>query len=125
VIIHKMLAQAVKDGLLARNPADAATPPSAREARPPEMQCWSAAHIAAFLGWAKENSANQPPWFTLATTGMRRGETMALRWRDLDQEGNTFAVRRSAGMVRTKGEGAEMVEDTTKTSKTRVIDLDP
>jgi integrase len=125
VIIHKVLAQAVKDGLLARNPADAATPPSGREARPPEMQCWSAAQLAAFLAWAKENSVNYPLWFTLAMTGMRRGEALALRWRDLDQEGATLAVRRSAGMVRTKGVGAEMVEDTTKTSKPRVVDLDP
>jgi integrase len=89
------------------------------------MQCWSAGQLAAFLGWAKENSVNYPLWFTLAMTGCRRGEALALRWRDLDQKGATLAVRRSAGMVRTKGEGAKMVEDTTKTSKPRVVDLDP
>jgi integrase len=125
VIIHKVLAQAVKDGLLSRNPADAATPPSAREARPPEMTCWSAAQLAAFLGWAREHSSNYPLWHTLATTGMRRGEALALRWRDTDLDAGTLAVRRSAGMVRVKGEGAEMVEDSTKTSKPRVVDLDP
>ena len=41
-IIHGVLGQAVRDGLLLRNPADAATPPSAREAKAPEMTCWSA-----------------------------------------------------------------------------------
>ena len=123
--IHRVLAQAVRDGLLARNPADAATPPTASEARPPEMQCWSAAQLAAFLGWARDNAANFPLWHTLAHTGMRRGEALALRWRDLSADTGTLTVRRSAGMVRVKGEGAEMVESSTKTSKPRVIDLDP
>src|SRR5215469_9799410 len=45
-IIHGVLAQAVRDGLLLRNPADAATPPSAREAKAPEMRCWTAAQLA-------------------------------------------------------------------------------
>jgi hypothetical protein len=36
-IIHGVLGQAVKDGLLLRNPADAATPPTAKEAKAPEM----------------------------------------------------------------------------------------
>lgn len=51
-IVHKVLGQAVKDGLLLRNPADAATPPSTREAKAPEMHPWDAAQLAAFLGWA-------------------------------------------------------------------------
>jgi hypothetical protein len=51
-IIHGVLGQAVKDGLLLRNPADAATPPTAREAKAPEMHPWNAAQLAAFLGWA-------------------------------------------------------------------------
>jgi integrase len=123
--IHRVLAQAVKDGLLARNPADAATPPTANEARPPEMTCWSAAQLAAFLGWARENAANCPLWHVLAHTGMRRGEALALRWRDFSADTGTLTVRRSAGMVRVKGEGAEMVESSTKTSKPRVVDLDP
>jgi integrase len=124
VIIHRVLAQAVKDGQLPRNPADAATPPTAREARPPEMTCWSAAQLAAFMGWARENAANYPLWHLLAMTGMRRGEALALRWRDFSADDGTLTIQRSAGMVRVKGEGAEMVEDSTKTSKPRVIDLD-
>jgi integrase len=54
----------------------------------------------------------------LAYTEMRRGEALSLRWRD-DFERATVAVRRSAGMVREFGEGAEMVEDDTKSSKPR------
>jgi integrase len=123
--IHRVLRQAVMDGLLARNPADLATPPTASEAKPPEMTCWSAAQLAAFLSWARENAANYPLWHVLAHTGKRRGEALAARWRGFNADEGTLTVRRSAGMVRTKGKGAEMVEGDTKTSKPRVIDLDP
>jgi hypothetical protein len=34
-------------------PADAATPPSAREAKAPEMTCWAAGQVAAFVRWAQ------------------------------------------------------------------------
>jgi hypothetical protein len=71
-IISRVLRQAVKDGLLLRNPAEAATPPSAREARPPEKTCWSAGQLAAFLVWAAVHSQHHALWHTLASTGARR-----------------------------------------------------
>lgn len=123
-IIHGVLAQAVKDGLLLRNPADAATPPSAREAKAPEMTCWSAPQLAAFLGWAAGNSQHHVLWHLLAATGMRRGEALALRWRAVDLEGAAVSVRRSAGMVRVAGQGAAVAEGDTKSGKPRVVDLD-
>jgi hypothetical protein len=48
-IIGRVLGQAVKDGLLIRNPAAAATPPTAKEAKAPEMHPWDAGQLAAFL----------------------------------------------------------------------------
>jgi hypothetical protein len=42
VVLHRVIGQAVRDGLLLRNPADTATPPSAREAKAPEMHPWDA-----------------------------------------------------------------------------------
>jgi integrase len=121
-IVHVVLKQAVKDGLLARNPADSATPPSAREAKPPEMTCWTAAQLGAFLGWAAEHSQNHVLWHVYAHTGMRRGEGLSVRYRDLGA--GTLSIRRSAGIVRVAGEAAKMIEDDTKSSKPRVIDLD-
>ena len=123
-IIHGVLGQAVKDGLLLRNPADAATPPTAREAKAPEMHPWNAGQLAAFLRWADGKSQNYALWHLLAMTGMRRGEALALRWRDVDLDAATVSVRRSAGMVRNAGEGAEVHEGDTKSGKPRVVDLD-
>jgi integrase len=125
-IVHGILGQAVRDGLLSRNPADAATPPTAREARAPEMHPWDARQLAAFLGWAREHApSGYPLWHVLSFTGMRRGEVLSLRWRDIDLDAGTVSVRRSAGMVRYIGEGAEMIESDTKSGKPRVIDIDP
>lgn len=74
-IIHRVLRQKVRDGLLPRNPADSATPPTAREARPPEMRCWSAAQLAEFLGWERENSPphEEPPPAYLDEPGVGHG----------------------------------------------------
>jgi len=55
---------------------------------------------------------------------MRRGEALALRWRDVDLEARAIRVRRSAGMVRVAGEGASIVETDTKSGKPRVVDID-
>jgi integrase len=64
-------------------------------------------------------------WRLLATTGMRRGEALALRWRDLDVDAGRLSVRRSVGVVKTKGQGEQLLEGPTKSTRPRVVDLDP
>jgi integrase len=61
----------------------------------------------------------------LAFTGCRRGEALALQWRDVDFEEGRLAVRRSVGVVKNKGKPEEFVEGPTKSGKERVVDLDP
>lgn len=55
---------------------------------------------------------------------MRRGEALALRWRDVDLDAARLAVRRSVGTVKTKGAGGQLIEGPTKTRQSRVVDLD-
>jgi integrase len=123
-IVHGVLGQAVKDGLLLRNPADAATPPTAAEARAPELSCWTAAQLAVFLSWSAEHSQHHALWYVLALTGMRRGELLALRWRDIDLDAGRISIRRSAGMVRVAGEGGQVTEGDTKSGLPRLVDVD-
>ena len=54
------------------------------------------------------------------------GELLALRWRDFDLNAGTVSIQRTIGVVRNKGEGAQIVGKvpTTKRSR-RVIDIDP
>jgi integrase len=123
-ILSAALAAAVRSRRLARNPAAAATPPSARQARAPEMHPWTAGQLAAFLDWAREHADNFALWHVLAMTGARRGEALASRWRDYDLDAATVSVRRSSTMVRNAGQSAGVVEGATKSGKPRVIDLD-
>ena len=125
-ILHAALREAVKAGVLRRNPADPdlAKPPSSRQATAPEMHPWTAPQLATFLDWSRENSDLHAAWLALATTGMRRGELLALRWRDIDFDAGTVSIRRSVGVVRVHGLGATLNEGPTKTGRPRVIDLD-
>lgn len=124
-ILRSALSDAVRDGRLAVNPTDRATPPSAAEARSPEMRCWTATQLRTFLGWSAERGDDlHVAWLLLASTGMRRGEALALRWRDVDLDAGSLAVRRSAGLVKTHGVGEQIVEGATKSGHARVVDLD-
>lgn len=125
-IIHAGLRAAVRDGRLSFNPADKATPPSAREAQSPEMHTWTGEELAAFLTWARgQDDDLYIAWLVLAMTGMRRGEALALRWKDVDFEQGNVVVRRSATVVKRKGEGEQIVVGPPKSGKLRVIDVDP
>lgn len=125
-ILKAALSDAVDQGLLSTNPADKAKPPSARAAKAPEIHPWTGAQLSTFLAWAWETNPTQAPgWHVLAYTGMRRGELLALRWRDLDLDDARLAVRRSVGVVKIEGKGKTIIEGPTKSTRARVIDLDP
>ena len=89
ICLRKALQDALEDGLVRRNVADRAhTKPKDR----PEMKTWSADELATFLA-----ATAQDPDLTLyqvaAATGMRRGELLGLRWRDVDLDSTRLNVR--------------------------------
>jgi integrase len=125
-ILHGAFGAAVRDGLIATNPADKATPPTAKEAESPEIHPWTAAQLSAFLDWSRSTDDDlYPAWLLLAMTGMRRGEALALQWRDVNFEAGTVAVRRSVTLVKAKGQGERIETGPTKSGKARVVDVDP
>lgn len=96
-IVHRMFRDAVKWGRLARNPADAADPP--RGPRPGQgMRVWSGEDLRRFLA-STTDDAHGLVFHVLATTGMRRGEALGLRWADVDLEHGRAAVRQTVVMV--------------------------
>lgn len=117
-ILRKALAAAVYDGLLASNPADRAKPPTARQALPPEMQTWSAEQIRRFLDSQREDRL-YALWVVYATTGMRRGEALGLRWSDIDLDSARVSIVRAVSRV----DNVVRVERP-KTGRPRVVDLD-
>lgn len=63
-------------------------------------------------------------WFyTLAFTGMRSGELLALKKDDLNFEDNTIRISKS--LYNENNNMKEYVLETTKTGKARIIDVDP
>lgn len=90
-IVRNALAQAVRWGWLAVNPAVAARPPGVpkREIRPPEVS-----HVLAAI----EAAAPEFAVFVRlsATAGSRRGEVTALRWKDVDLGAGELVFEHSA-----------------------------
>lgn len=115
-IIRKALHDAMRSGLVTRNAADMAQPPT--KSRKVKI-IWTADEAREFLT-AMESDPHYPCFALVAATGMRRGEAAALRWSDLDLEAGTVAVHRNRVSVRYRVE-----EGTPKTEKSkRVITLD-
>ena len=94
-ILHRALRDAAKWGLIARNPADAADPPRKVE---PTMTVWSPTELRTFLAHV-EGDRLAAVWNLLATTGMRRGELLGLRWSDVDLEASTVTIVQSRSMA--------------------------
>jgi integrase len=83
-ILHRALKDAVRWGRLLRNPADAADPPRAGQ-KSDGVHAWDAPTLRQFLDASRAaEDRHHALWALLATTGMRRGEALGLRWSDLD-----------------------------------------
>jgi integrase len=93
--IHRILRQALKQAvrwkLLVHNPTDAVEPPKADRK---EIVALTELETAMLLTAAGGTSFYIPALLAV-TTGLRRGEILALRWSDVDLERGTLAVRRT------------------------------
>lgn len=101
-IISKVYRQAVEWDRIARNPAERARPPkaSANESQRSTMVTWTGAEVARFLAACeKVQDRHYPAWLMLATTGMRRGELLGLRWSDVDLETGGASIRQTVIVV--------------------------
>jgi len=120
VTLHKMLKDAKRWGLVARNVAEDANDDAPRASRR-EMsdRVWTPAQLGRFLQATKDHRLSAM-WILLSTTGMRRGEACGLTWGDVDLEESTLTVQRARVVVDHK-----VVHSTPKTEDSRrVIALD-
>ena len=110
-VLHKALDDAVRLGVVARNVCDAVSPP--RRAHY-EIQPLSMEQSQQLLATAKGHPLEA--LFALAlTTGMRRGEILALKWQDVTFSQNMLQVRR----IFTRRPGSRYIEAEPKTEKSR------
>ena len=116
-IVHRALRDAVRWGRLSRNPSDMADPPKPNS---PEMRVWTVDELRRFLK-ASESDRVSAAWLLLATTGLRRGELLGLRWEDVDLVSGRAAVVQALG-----SHAGKLVFVPPKTSSSRrSIVLDP
>jgi integrase len=118
-ILHRALTQAVRWGLLARNPAEAVDPPRPRKE---EMRFLTPGEVAALLDTARAAGDRLAALWTLAVySGARQGELLGLRWSDVDLEAGTVSVSRA--LLRVRG-GAGVYAEPKTASSLRTVTLD-
>ena len=98
VTCRMALDQAVAQGLILKNPALSCKAPVTR---PKEMQVLTGEEIQRLLIQAKEDGCFELLLLEL-TTGLRRGEILALRWDDLDFRTGTLRVERQVQRIQGK-----------------------
>ena len=94
-MLRQCLDQAVQERLIPYNPAAGCKlPPKEKK----EMHTLPADKISAYLAAADEHGVF-PMFYLELTTGIRRGELVALLWDDLDLETQTLSISKSAGRI--------------------------
>ena len=113
-VVRTALAHGVQWGVIASNPALNARAPSVR---PRPMSILSEDECRRFVEAVKGNRLEA--LFLLAvTTGMRQGEILALRWRDIDLDAGSLSVRGTLSRTR---EGFIITDPKTTASRRQVI----
>lgn len=125
-LAHRVLAMALADavrwGVIATNPAEAAGADLPRRDRAARTQprTWEPTELAEFLRSTSQDRL-AALWVLAATTGMRRGELCGLRWDDVDLDAGVLTVRRARIVV-----DGQAVEGAPKTNAgVRTVVLDP
>jgi len=116
-ILRRALTQGVRWGWITHNPAIDASPPRVpmKELKPPDPD-----QVVRLFRLAQESDPELATFILLAaSSGVRRGELLALRWSDIDLDAARLSIER--GIVRV---GDDLIEQGTKTHQSRRISLD-
>ncbi|MBV8136617.1 MAG: site-specific integrase [Deltaproteobacteria bacterium] len=99
IVLHAALRQAVRWQLIARNVAEFAVGPKVQNR---EMKVFTPEEARIFLG-ASRGEPLKALYVLALSTGLRRGELLALKWEDLDFDEGTLRVRRALSRSCTQG----------------------
>jgi len=119
-VLHKALADAVRVELLPTNPADRVALPrhDLRDRAPATVQAWTAEEARRFLRHTRDD-VHGNLWAVALCTGMRRGELLGLRWRDVDLDDRLVTV--TGALTEHRGRVQRMP---TKTNRVRRLHID-
>lgn len=111
-VLRSALDGAVRDGLLARNPAAVIRRPGVERT---EARHLSPAEVRRLLS-AAESSRYHSALVVIAATGIRRGECLALRWADVDFDAGILKVRGTLSRI-----GGKLTVTEPKTDRSRRV----
>lgn len=114
-VLHKALDNAVRWRIIAYNVCDLVSPPRRKHY---EIQPLNEEQIQQLLA-AAHNHPQEALFILALATGMRRGELLGLKWRDINLATGILQVCRILTRVPTKVEGRGFVEAEPKTEKSR------
>lgn len=93
--LHSLIKDALEEGVgygdIPRNIAQAVTPPRVKKVK---FEVWNENHLKIFLDFARKDRF-YVAFELAASTGMRIGEILGLRWKDIDLEGSKLSVRQA------------------------------
>ncbi len=123
VVLSACLKTAVRQRAIVRNPCEDVTPPKSQRttAEFAAVKALDAEQLGALLT-AFQNSDMFLLIATLAATGLRRGEVLALRWEDVDLVAGTLRVHRAVEETRTSGVSVKDRPKTRGSRRTITID---
>jgi len=113
-ILHKALDQAMKWQMLTHNPSDAVQPPKPKHK---EMAALDESQVAELLEHFRDSRLYLPVLIAV-TTGLRRGEVLAIKWQNVDLGTSRLFVR--ASLEQTK-EALRFKKPKTRKSERTVI----
>lgn len=113
-VLHGALAQAERLGLVARNVCDLVDVPRMADR---EMHVLTPEQVRTLLDTVQDDRL-EALYVLAVTTGMRQGELLGLRWRDVDLGRGTLSVR--ATLQRTKQDGYCFSAPKTKHSQRQI-----
>ncbi len=111
-VLNGCFTQAVKNGLIERNPVDVATLP--RQTEKKVRQALTKEQQKLFMEYAKESYLYNI-FAIMLRTGMRSGEVRGLKYTDIDRKKNVIHIQRTLKYLEHKG----FFEDTPKTRTSR------
>ena len=94
--LNGIFESAIDNNIIIKNPMKSVV--IASKAAPTKKRAYTAAQAQQVIEFARTHPAGAPI-ITLLKTGLRRGELVALRWKDIDFENNLIHVRQSVAEV--------------------------
>lgn len=121
IVLSQALALAVRYRLIPYNVAADVSKPSLGRGKP---DVWAPDEARRFLEASRDDGLH-PLWHLLLLEGMRRGEALGLRWRDVGWERGTVHISQTVAPDKAN-KGAALIQDRTKThAGARSVRLSP